>query len=45
VTRGFYRADGAIDPVRGLARVQADLAGTDNVDWPNFAVYGQDICR
>lgn len=33
------------DPVRGLARVQAALATTDNTDWPNFAIFGQDTCR
>lgn len=45
VTRSFHRAGGAEDPVRALARAQSELAGTENRDWPNFAVYGQDICR
>ena len=26
------------------SRIQAELAGTDNRDWPSFAVFGQDAC-
>lgn len=44
VMRRFYKGAGIADPVRTLARVQAELAGTDNKDWPNFAVFGNDAC-
>ncbi|HSN30256.1 MAG TPA: CHAT domain-containing protein, partial [Kofleriaceae bacterium] len=40
----LYRT-GVSDPVRSLARVQAKLATTANVDWPSFAIYGHDVCR
>lgn len=36
----FYGARGDSDPIRVLARVQAELAGSDNKEWPNFAVFG-----
>jgi hypothetical protein len=44
LTRQFYDAGGASDPIHALARVQAQLAerGT-NKEWPNFAVFG--VCR
>ncbi|HET7504068.1 MAG TPA: CHAT domain-containing protein, partial [Kofleriaceae bacterium] len=45
VTAAFYRAGGASDPVRALARAQAQLADSDNPDWPNFAVFGHELCR
>jgi len=45
VTRAFYRDHGAADPARTLARIQAALARTSNTDWPNFVLYGHDICR
>jgi tetratricopeptide (TPR) repeat protein len=45
VTTKFYRAGGVTDPVRTLAHVQASLATTANADWPNFAVFGHDVCR
>jgi CHAT domain-containing protein len=38
-------AEGIADPVRSLARVQAKLATTTNKDWPNFVIYGHDVCR
>jgi len=42
----FYDAQGAKDPVRALAKVQEDLAGTTNHDWPSFAVFGNaSVCR
>lgn len=41
----FYHEGGANDPVRALAAAQRALADTTNSDWPNFAVFGQDICR
>lgn len=40
LTSRFYDAEGVRDPVRTLARIQAKLAGTDNKEWPNFAVFG-----
>jgi hypothetical protein len=40
----FYRAGGATDPVRALARAQAELAETANPDWSRFAVFGHDVC-
>jgi CHAT domain-containing protein len=45
LTQLFYRDQGADDPVRTLAKVQRELAGTNNVDWPYFAVFGQATCR
>lgn len=46
VTSAFYRDHGATDPARALAKVQAELAQTNNnVDWPNFVLFGHDICR
>ncbi|MEO7733451.1 MAG: CHAT domain-containing protein [Kofleriaceae bacterium] len=45
LTHAFYDAGGATDPARALARVQADLAKTTNDDWPNFVLFGHDICR
>jgi tetratricopeptide (TPR) repeat protein len=45
VIDAFYRDDGIADPVRALARVQAALSTTTNADWPNFAVFGHDLCR
>lgn len=44
VTSRFYQADGVKDPVRVLAEVQKELAGTGNKDWPSFAVFGGDLC-
>jgi tetratricopeptide (TPR) repeat protein len=44
LTRSFYDAGGAGDPVRGLATAQRQLADTANQDWPYFAVFGQDTC-
>lgn len=46
LTSRFYAergADGPDGPVRVLARIQAELARTDNKEWPNFAVFG--VCR
>lgn len=45
LTSAFYRSDGVRDPPRVLARVQLALAATDNVDWPNFVLFGHDTCR
>jgi pentatricopeptide repeat protein len=45
LTTRFYREGGANAPVRVLARLQASLAGTDNPDWPFFAVFGHDLCN
>jgi tetratricopeptide (TPR) repeat protein len=36
----FYDGGGASDPIHALARVQAQLAKTDNKDWHEFAVFG-----
>jgi hypothetical protein len=44
VSTRFYDAGGADDPVRALARIQADLFRTGNQDWANFAVFGTDVC-
>lgn len=43
VTR-FYRAGGVADPIRALQKVQTDLVGTSNVDWPQYTVFGHDLC-
>lgn len=40
LTRKFYEARGATDPVRALAGIQASLAHSDNKEWPNFAIFG-----
>jgi CHAT domain-containing protein len=44
LTRRFYDARGAEDPVRVLARIQAELARGDHEEWPNFAVFARDAC-
>ena len=44
LTPRFYRANGTADPVRALAKVQAELAATPNTTWPYFAVFGHDSC-
>ena len=45
ITSAFYRNNGVADPARALAHVQAALAQTSNVDWPNFVLFGHDTCR
>ncbi len=45
ITSAFYRNNGVADPARSLAHVQAALAQTSNVDWPNFVLFGHDTCR
>lgn len=45
IADSFYAAEGAADPARTLTRVQAAAAKSSNVDWPNFALFGHDICR
>lgn len=45
VSAHFYLAGGVADPARALARAQAELAGLGNRDWPNFAVFGPDVCH
>jgi tetratricopeptide (TPR) repeat protein len=41
----FYEGGGIADPVRTLARVQAELSERGgNKDWPNFAVFGKKVC-
>jgi hypothetical protein len=44
VSTRFYRAGGRDNPVRALAAAQSELAKTDNVAWPSFAVFGPDVC-
>lgn len=44
LTRRFYSAHGANDPVRALAAIQASLAHSDNQEWPNFVVFGKEVC-
>ena len=40
----FYRAGGVADPPRALAAVQAELAQTVDTDWPQFVVFGPEVC-
>ena len=44
LTTRFYDAGGDKDPVGVLARVQEELAHGENRDWPNFAVFGNEMC-
>jgi CHAT domain-containing protein len=44
LTRKFYSAHGANDPVRALAAIQASLVDSDNKEWPSFAVFGKEVC-
>jgi len=44
ITSRFYAARGVQDPVHVLADIQAKLANSENKDWPNFAVFGGDVC-
>ena len=44
LARRFYAAGGVDDPVRALADAQAALALTPNAEWPQFAVFGTDVC-
>ena len=32
-------------PVHVLAQIQAELARSDNEEWPNFAVFGSEVCN
>lgn len=41
----FFKRGGVDDPVRVLAAVQAELAGTDDPQWPQFAIYGRETCK
>lgn len=45
LTSRFYEAGGAEDPVRVLAKIQAALSEIGDKDWPNFAVFGKEICQ
>ena len=45
ITSAFYQANGAAEPARALALVQAQLAETGNTDWPNFVMFGHDACH
>jgi tetratricopeptide (TPR) repeat protein len=45
ITDSFYAGDGVADPARALAHVLAAAATSSNVDWPNFVLFGHDICR
>jgi pentatricopeptide repeat protein len=40
----FYRRGGLGDPVRALAKIQAALASSSNLDWASFVVFGRDTC-
>jgi CHAT domain-containing protein len=40
----FYRAGGVQDPVKALALVQARLSRTEDLEWPQYTVFGQDLC-
>jgi tetratricopeptide (TPR) repeat protein len=42
--RRFYDLGGAEDPVRALARVQAELARGGGKDWPFFTVFSTEAC-
>lgn len=44
LTTRFYEARGAEDPINALAKIQAALAATDDKDWPNFAVFSNQVC-
>ena len=44
LTTALFAHGGTHDPVRALARAQAQLADTSNTDWPRFAVFGRDFC-
>ncbi|MBK7538187.1 MAG: CHAT domain-containing protein [Myxococcales bacterium] len=44
ISTRLYEAGAALDPVRALAKVQAELAATDNQDWPYFAAFGRETC-
>jgi tetratricopeptide (TPR) repeat protein len=44
VTTRFYRADGVADPARALQTAQQELLETGNVDWPQYTVFGPDVC-
>jgi len=46
LARRFYASGGVRDPVRALAKVQAELSApaAKNTDWPYFAVFGDDVC-
>lgn len=44
LTSQFYNARGADDPVHVLARAQAELARSDNKEWPSFAVFASEVC-
>lgn len=41
----FYSQGGLNDAVRALAKVQAELAKTDDRQWPQFAIYGRETCK
>jgi predicted negative regulator of RcsB-dependent stress response len=45
VTAAFYAHQGQRDPVRALAKAQAELSLTRNHDWWKFAVYGRQVCK
>lgn len=45
VTHNFYAADGAHEPAKALAKVQADLAHSrSNQAWWSFAVFSNEAC-
>lgn len=44
ITSRFYAEGGTKDPVRTLAKIQAQLAQSGNKEWPSFAVFARDAC-
>jgi CHAT domain-containing protein len=40
----FYHAGGVTDPVRALQAAQRELLQTSNIAWPQYAVFGPDVC-
>jgi len=44
VATAFYRNDGVRSPARALQAAQQELVGTDNKAWPQFTVFGPDVC-
>jgi tetratricopeptide (TPR) repeat protein len=44
VSTRFYRAGGVTDPVRALQAAQRQLLETSNVAWPQYTVFGPDVC-
>ena len=44
LSTGFYGAGGFEDAARALAKAQTLLSKTTNTDWPQYSVFGDDVC-